>query len=348
MANLNCEACEDLRQDAPNFIVNGLGEEECASLQNDTGLSPSSGNNDCEDLNNMNDWLVDNMVAEVNAYNNCEWKTFMKKLIPNLWSVFKAIICAVCGIWTNIHDLWTYVRRLQCLINYLFDGASFRIAEDSDEDSHLVAGRGVDFSIRSKGSEHTSDVTLLYVAGGFARLSGSLRCFASSYKDAKGNDKSGNSVWNLNDRMPSGGELLLEVRIKKSEHPQIKKLYQGWGFPLNGHDVFYEVITNIFDGDDKKVEDGGTACNSDGYVYAYGQHGWCDSCGAASDTDTETGLSDGHRVPKGWVYIQMRLAYKGTMTSYTVKDGANADKTGFNITPLAQFGIRMDRGKIDC
>ena len=337
----NCSACEDLRQTSADFTVNGLSEQMCASLGSNTGLSTSDDHDTCEDLNNLNDCLVGNMTKEVAAYPICDWKKFMKNFIPNLWTTLKAIICAFCGIWDRLEYLF-------CLIKYLFDGASFRIAEDSEEDSHLVAGIGVDFGIRGKGAEHTSDVTLLYVAGGFARLSGSLRCFAESYKDVHGNTKSGNSVWALNDRLPSGGELLLEIRVKKSEHPQIKKLYQGWGFPLNGHDVFYEVITNVFDGDDKKVEDGGTACNDDGYVYAYGQHGWCDSCGAASNTDTETGLSDGHRVPKGWVYLQMRLAYQGTMTAYTVKDGANVDKTGFNITPLAQFGIRMDRGKINC
>lgn len=338
---LNCSACEDLREVSPEFALNGLTDDMCENLADNYGLAKNDGRYSCDDLHDMNDCLVGSMAREVDSYANCDWKKFAKDFIPNLWTTLKGIICTICGI-------WVFIKKLQCLVNYLFDGASFRIAEDSQEESHLVAGTGVDFGIRSKGSEHTSDVTLLYVAGGFARLSGSLRCFSESYKDVKGNTKNGNSMWALNDRMPSGGELLLEVRIKKSEHPQIKKLYQGWGFPLNGHDVFYEVITNVFDGDDSKVEDGGTACNTDGYVYAYGQHGWCDSCGAASNTDTETGLSDGHKVPKGWVYIQMRLAYKGTMTSYTVKDGANVDKNGFNITPLAQFGIRMDRGEIEC
>lgn len=326
---LNCGACEELRETSPNFTVNGLTDSMCTSLANNTGLSTSDSNDTCEDLNNLNDCLVGMMEKEVASYQVCDWKSFMKNFIPNLWTTLKALICSFCGIWTHI-------EKLHCLINYLFDGASFRIAEDSTEDSHLVAGKGVDFGIRNKGQEHTSDVTLLYVAGGFARLSGSLRCFAESYKDVNGNTKDGNSVWNLNDRIPSGGELLLEVRIKKSEHPQIKKLYQGWGFPLNGNDLFYEVITNIFDGDDTS--------DSVPNVYAYGQHGWCDSDGSPS----ESGYSSGHKVPEGWVYIQMRLAYKGTMVTYTVKDGANADKTGFNMTPLAQFGIRMDRGKIDC
>ena len=50
MANVNCEACEEIRQVDPNLIVNGFGDTECASLKNNTGLSPSSGNDDCTDL----------------------------------------------------------------------------------------------------------------------------------------------------------------------------------------------------------------------------------------------------------------------------------------------------------
>lgn len=111
MANsVNCSACDELREDAPNFVVNGLGSTEIASLKNDTGLSVSNGNNDCTDLNNMNDCLVGNMASEVAAYDVCEWKPFMEKYIPNEWTVNKGIISAVCGLWTNIHSLWTKVN----------------------------------------------------------------------------------------------------------------------------------------------------------------------------------------------------------------------------------------------
>lgn len=103
MANtISCEACEEIRQNDPSFVVNGLGDTECASLQNNTGLNPSSGNDDCEDLNNLNDCLVGNMAAEVDAYDVCDWKTFMKKFIPNVWTTLKAIICAICGLWKKV------------------------------------------------------------------------------------------------------------------------------------------------------------------------------------------------------------------------------------------------------
>ena len=102
MANVNCEACESIRQTDPSLIVNGIGDTECASLKNNTGLVPSSGHEDEEDLHNLNDCLVGNMATEVDAYDVCDWKTFMKKFIPNLWTTLKAIICAIGGLWTKV------------------------------------------------------------------------------------------------------------------------------------------------------------------------------------------------------------------------------------------------------
>lgn len=105
MANTNCSACEEIRQEAPSLIVNGLDDNMCASLGNDTGLVASSGHDDCTDLNNLNDCLVGNEADEVDMYDVCDWKTFMKQFIPNLWTTLKAMICAICGAWSNIHAL---------------------------------------------------------------------------------------------------------------------------------------------------------------------------------------------------------------------------------------------------
>lgn len=105
MADKNCSSCDDLRQSAPNLIVNGLTNTECTSLANNTGLSPSSGHNDCTDLNNLNDCLIGNLESEIDAYDVCDWKDFTKNHVNNAWTVFKAIICAVCGLWTNLASL---------------------------------------------------------------------------------------------------------------------------------------------------------------------------------------------------------------------------------------------------
>ena len=117
MAQYNCSACEELREDAPNLIVNGLGSTECASLKNNTGLNPSAGNDDCHDLDNLNDCLIGNMKDEIDAYDVCDWKEFMRKFIDNAWTVFKGIICAICGLWTNISNLNARLKELCDLIN---------------------------------------------------------------------------------------------------------------------------------------------------------------------------------------------------------------------------------------
>lgn len=122
MANINCEACDELRQEDPSLILNGFSDSECTSLKNDTGLVPSAGHNDCTDLNNMNDCMVGNMATEVSAYDVCDWKPFMQKFIPNLWTVLKAIICAICGIWTNIHNIWDEIARIWTKLNCVYNG----------------------------------------------------------------------------------------------------------------------------------------------------------------------------------------------------------------------------------
>lgn len=113
MANTNCEACNELRTEVPELIVNGFDDDMCASLKNDTGLKTSSGNNDCTDFDTMNDCLIGNMETEIDDYDSCTWKDFMKKYISNDWTMFKGLICAICGIWQNIHDLWTTVRSFR-------------------------------------------------------------------------------------------------------------------------------------------------------------------------------------------------------------------------------------------
>lgn len=115
MANTNCAACEELRNDAPNLIVNGITNTEIASLKNNTGFNPSSGNDDCTDLNNANDCFIGNMEAEVDAYDVCDWKPFMKRYIPNEWTVNKSIISAICGLWAGMPDMTDIEKRLKQL-----------------------------------------------------------------------------------------------------------------------------------------------------------------------------------------------------------------------------------------
>lgn len=105
MSTLNCSACSELREDAPGLIVNGLSDTMITSLENNTGLVPSAGNDDCTDLNNMADCLVGNMESEVDSYDVCDWKEFIKKFIPNVWTTLKGMIAAICGLWTRVESM---------------------------------------------------------------------------------------------------------------------------------------------------------------------------------------------------------------------------------------------------
>lgn len=107
MSNIDCGACNDLRDYAPHFVQNGITSTECNSLKNDTGLNPSltTLHTNCEDLDDVNDCLVGRMDGELEAYETCDWKKFMHKFIPNLYELEKAILCGDCGQWSNIHFL---------------------------------------------------------------------------------------------------------------------------------------------------------------------------------------------------------------------------------------------------
>lgn len=100
----DCNACEDLRQNSAEFVQNGVTDNVCASLKNNTGFNPSSGHDDCTDLHNANDCLVGNMEDEIEAYDVCDWKEYMKKFVPNVWTTLKAIICSICGLWIKLEQ----------------------------------------------------------------------------------------------------------------------------------------------------------------------------------------------------------------------------------------------------
>jgi len=328
MATKNCSACSDLKENAPEFVLNGVTDDVCTNLQNNLGLSGDS--NDCDDLNDANDCLIGNMESEVDAYEVCDWKSFMQAFIPNLWNMLKAIICTICGIWTNITKLWSKVDELECDVDYLYNGATFSIGEDTSGSAYAVAGKGVSFLIPTEGEEHTSDLSLVYVAGGLLRGAGSFKFYNADFTDEaecgnfdkgstyrKSQDRLGNEYWGTTGQYATGGELICEFRIKKEKYPQIKAFFAGFG-----------------------QESGGGAFHVRAFVfnegkYAYGQHGECDSDGTAS----KDGYDNGHLVPTGWYYIQLRMTYVMQMS---------ASAAGVKYSPYYFMGVRMSRDDVDC
>ena len=347
---MNCAACEEIRETDPNLIVNGFTDTECSSLANDTGLNPSSGNNDCTDLNNLNDCLVGNLETEVDSYDVCDWKPFMKMTIPNIWTTLKAIICSICGIWENIHNLWAAVggdddgdtSKIDCILDYMSRGASFELDEEPQGDSYIVAGKGCSFlTVSGAGpTEHASDIKLEYVGGGLGYLDGSVRFHTRDFTDAKqcvnfdngatertSTARKGNSVWSpvaatSGKKTATGGELIYEIRIKKSEYPQIAKIYQGRGSETSGG--AFHAQTYVFDEGE----------------WAWGQHGWCQSDGSRY-TGYDGNYTAGHQVPAGWMYVQCRMSYINYFYS-------TSDSNGQQFTPVVYMGMRIDMDKIDC
>ena len=107
MSDINCQACTELRDYAPGFIQNGVTGKTALSLSKDTGLNPDLTvlHNNCEDLTDANDCLVGRMGQEVQAYDQCDWKDYMSRLVPNLYELNKAMIAGDCGQWRQIHAL---------------------------------------------------------------------------------------------------------------------------------------------------------------------------------------------------------------------------------------------------
>ena len=161
MAEPRCNACDEIRQNAPDFIINGLTDDMCASLSNNTGLSPSSGNDSCEDLENLNDCLIAGSVSEIPSYQNCDWKVYAKRFGSNVWTTIKGIICTICGI--------------NCRVDKMIEGYRFNIGEEKTDSSYMVAGKGVTYLMDSTEDDFASDVTLFLVGGGHSKTESKIQ-----------------------------------------------------------------------------------------------------------------------------------------------------------------------------
>lgn len=327
MAKNNCAACEDLRDYAPDFVVNGVTGNVCNSLMNDTGLNASASgtHTNCDDLKDANDCLVGNMVDEVDAYGECDWKDYARNLVSNLYNLIYALICSMCGLWKRL-------KKAECQIEKLAEGGiSFRLGEEPTDGSYLVAGKGVSFLLPHSSTTHQNDIDINYIAGGFCIAQGTCKFFNSNFTDEKSvanfdngstvrtsTSRLGNSVWGQTGRPAKGGELIYEMRIKRSEYPYLKNLYTGRGTESN---------TGRFEVHFHVVHAG---------KYAYGQHGWCNSDTGEIDPQ-DVGYDKGHLVPEGYIYVQCRLHWADEMSG-----------SGINYTPYGWIGIRMNASELEC
>lgn len=326
MADYNCSACDELRQNSSDFYINGVTDSVCTQLQNDKGFSGKS--TDCEDLDDANDCLIRGMESEIDAYDACDWQEYMHKFVGNVWTVIKAIICSICG-------LWKFVNKHECELNGLLTPVKFKVGEDVTESSYLVAGKGVSYLARTDEDDYSTDITFTYIGGGLARLTGGLVFHTTSFKEnsdvreiselkkldpdndgydtiKKKTSREGNENWGKTGDTVDGNELIYEVRLLKSQYPRVKSFYSGFGQEANGHG--FHVSHNVY---------------TEG-EWAAGQHGACDDNGKPK----KDGYSYGHKVPEGWIYIQMRMSY-----IFELGDGDWA-------TPRSFLGMRLNND--DC
>lgn len=319
MSQQSCSACNDLREYAPEFVLNGTTDDVGEHLKNDEGLSGANNHTDCEDLLDVNDCLVGNMIDELDGYDVCDWKDFMAAFIGNMYETIKAMVYSTCGQW--------------CAINNMAAGTTFRIGENTSGDAYAVAGKGVSFLKPNSGQEWTSDIGMAHIAGGLMQVYGSYQYFNNDFTDeaACGNfdngstyrvsqSRKGNSVWGkLTGQTgfpPSAGELICEFRIKLSAFPQVKAFYTGFGRESNNGSYGVRLIPF-------------TAGR-----YAYGQHGDCTSDGSPGSS----GYDAGHLVPNGWIYIQLRLS---SCHYWNMFEGAQ-------YSPYSFMGIRLNLDNLEC
>lgn len=317
MSSQNCSACNDLREYAPEFALNGTTDNVGAHLTDNEGLSGASGHTDCDDLMDVNDCLIGNMADELDSYDVCEWKDFMAAFIPNLYETIKAMVYSTCGQW--------------CAINSLYNGKSFGFTEDTTGNAYVVAGKGVSFLIPQDEPDASSDFTLNYIAGGLAIGSGSFQFFTSNFTDAGScgnfdNDPAyrvsssrlGNSAWGSTN-IPGFGELIAELRYKKSAYPMIKSWHLGTGQESATGPAFHVAIRQFDEGQ-----------------WAWGQTGRCD---ASTGQGIGSG-SNGHAVPSGWHYIQIRLIW--------CEEEMGSGGEGKQRSPRFWMGVRMNQDKVEC
>lgn len=120
MSDIPCNACDDLKTYAPDFVVNGVTDAVCAALQNDQGLNASNGRNNATDLQTAIDCLIGVLVSAIETYDVCDWQDFMKQFLSNNYELLSALICNEKGQWNQIHTINAFLDQICPTIDNIF------------------------------------------------------------------------------------------------------------------------------------------------------------------------------------------------------------------------------------
>lgn len=116
MSQPNCDACTELREYAPRFVMDGVTTSVANHLRANEGLSGARNHDNCEDLNDVNDCLIGRLGQEIEALDVCDWKDYMSRFMPNLYETLKAMITGDCGQWDKIIALCSSVDSILDII----------------------------------------------------------------------------------------------------------------------------------------------------------------------------------------------------------------------------------------
>lgn len=301
-----CDACEELREQDPSLIANGFSDSECTYMQNDQGLTGD--NDDCTDLNNLNDCLIGSMPDEAEISDICDWREYMKMFANNIWTVFKGVICAICGLWTNIHNIWNQLTDLQeqadkteCFTNFLINS---RNVAASLPESAFVAGTGVSFD------RHDTQIVkpTFIVSGTTYTVGGSIRVdLTTSHWGHLGLTNTGNRVeyssGNYNKiNTPDGNYTLCIIKLQKSQFPWLGGLASCVGEFVNAGTA--HIFVQAVDGDSSSNTMAGQWGNDSGRV----------------------------TVPAGQIWIRVALS---SLTTWGIEYGDDIADVTFRATGLA-------------
>lgn len=246
MARTNCDACNDLEVNAPEFTLNGVTDKVCTSLKNNTGLDASNGNDNCADLEDANDCLIGNMADEVEAYDVCDWKDYIRKFVPNVYNVLKAMICSMCGLWTNVTKLWCYVNNIVNPKTY-----QLHAYQDDDPAKPAINGFKIVDGVRMRAASDTkaTPITFNVSGSGIAYFTGTLYFYGNmpvSYTNGKtvawrsffdgGTDITTYGDYTSKDGdTPNGGLLICQFEINPCDYG-FKNFHPTPIFPYTGGD----------------------------------------------------------------------------------------------------------------
>lgn len=101
--NYDTHACAELCDISPEFAEVGVTQAICESLQANTGLNPLALvlSDNQTDLPVAIDCLIGRLDDEVDCYETCDWKAFMHNMLPRLYNMLKALVCAETGLWNK-------------------------------------------------------------------------------------------------------------------------------------------------------------------------------------------------------------------------------------------------------